>query len=490
MLSAAKADLLKREDYSRYTDFSPITPTATPSAQPAQSSSLWNASPTQRSENKSSSPRFNEAPFGSPGTQTEEKQGYRAPRPTYAISSSGKIPDGFVAHARDECVTVDYLWDSMRSPLDFGDGGILGEEWTGMHERFRKGIKKMLNWYATATEPTNVDSLPGSAQQPEESTPSLDEDVETVVIVVSHGAGCNALMGAITHQPVLMDVPIASISMATRKTDISYDDLLAAAPVKDPAEAARVHVNQMYEIRLSASTEHLQVSNSTPASNRSASVSNIWSSGGSRGRTSTLGSAMPALGPFTYSNDPLSLAGSRSTSVSGTLETARRRDSGSRPVPRAMASVGTSSSTAGGGSAGGASKQSPSAPQGLWSPTPSSLRLMDDGSGDSDKDDLSHGMPVLDQKRFKIRETKAAEYSAKPAAKSSEASIPRGPRLAGPIRLQTTWETEPIVEPEEPVIAQLGDGLGGLWNQPRPPGEAEKNRDTTTSKRRWTVNER
>jgi hypothetical protein len=43
---------------------------------------------------------------------------------------------------------------------------------------------------------------------------------------------------------------------------------------------------------------------------------------------------------------------------------------------------------------------------------------------------------------------------------------------------------------EELHIGQLGDGLGGLWGLPRPPGEAERFRDMSLSKRRWTTTER
>lgn len=35
-----------------------------------------------------------------------------------------------------------------------------------------------------------------------------------------------------------------------------------------------------------------------------------------------------------------------------------------------------------------------------------------------------------------------------------------------------------------------GTGNGGLWGAPRPPGEAERLRDFSSSKRRWTVTER
>ncbi|KUL89481.1 hypothetical protein ZTR_04362 [Talaromyces verruculosus] len=56
--------------------------------------------------------------------------GYIPPVPSYAISPSDPIPTGYVSHARDACVDVDYQWDSMKDPQNWGDGGEYDEEWT------------------------------------------------------------------------------------------------------------------------------------------------------------------------------------------------------------------------------------------------------------------------------------------------------------------------------------------------------------------------
>ena len=85
-------------------------------------------------------------------------------------------------------VLIDWTWDSLR----LGDGGEYGEEWGSMHERFDRGLSKLLQFYC---------------QQ------DMNGD-ETVVILVTHGAGCNALLGALTRKPVLTDIPISSLSMA------------------------------------------------------------------------------------------------------------------------------------------------------------------------------------------------------------------------------------------------------------------------------------
>jgi hypothetical protein len=46
-------------------------------------------------------------------------------------------------------------------------------------------------------------------------------------------------------------------------------------------------------------------------------------------------------------------------------------------------------------------------------------------------------------------------------------------------------ERSPKPEPD-----QLGAGTGGLWGVPRPPDDADRLRDGSGSKRRWTVTER
>ncbi|KAJ6444396.1 phosphoglycerate mutase [Purpureocillium lavendulum] len=378
-------------------------------------------------------------------------------------------------------------WDSMREPLDFGDGGKFGEEWTSMHTRFRGGLRKLVNWYATTDTPADLVAQPAKASGGEgPEVEKGDEDVDTVVIVVSHGAGCNALIGAITHQPVLMDVAIASITMATRKPNLDYKEMLAAA--EQPADASAkplVQVDKMYDIRLSASTEHLKSSGSTPVSSRSTSTSNIWTAPtpGTRGRTSTLGSTGgPVMSPFTYA-DPFSSTGSRSTSASAAMGSSLRRDSGSfRPTPRVPVIATTEIGSAASQTPPQSRSPGPGPSFGLWAPVPSSLRLMDDG-GDDDVDDFGSMMPNFDQKRFEsaVAEDEADSSSVKIASTgpvvSSDSAVPqapsptaknlsRGPMLAAPIKLNTS--VGPEKPAEEMKMSQLGGGLGGLWGQPPP----------------------
>ncbi|XEU95539.1 hypothetical protein FSHL1_000823 [Fusarium sambucinum] len=550
MLGSAKAELLRREDYSALTS----APAPTPMPHRGSTASLWNGSPAASpslgpmrpgsSAENSSGSAMAAALTGQLANQLTKK-GYTVPKPNYAISSSGKIPDGFVAHARDECVVVDYQWDSMRAPLDFGDGGQLGEEWTDMHKRFRRGLKKMVDWYATTDAPDEmVTQAAGASQEGTDNNEAVseDEDVETVVILVSHGAGCNALIGAITHQPVLMDVGIASITMAERKQDADYHTLLAAsAHEKEP----HVSPHQIYDIRMSASTEHLRSTTSTPVSARSNAADSFPTT--IRGRKPSISDTEgpgPLIGSFVYS-DPIMPGGSRSASASAAFGSSIRRTSGSqRPLNRvpklgtaaAVAAAASTEKTAPRGeTTPRSSSPSASTPSfGLWTPRSSSLRLMDDGSDEaSDKEDFDNVLPnfgrfdnTIENKknepwalttevasslpiqsslpsRFELKSTNSLTMALPPAAFSSLASFsfpssgettpkatPRGPILSGPIRIMTDVLHDHDKPVEEVPIGQLGDGLGGLWGLPRPPGEAERYRDVSLSKRRWTTTER
>ena len=116
---------------------------------------------------------------------------------------------------RNDGVTVDWTWDS----LQLGDGGEYGEEWGSMHDRFQRGLKRLLRYYER------------------ESDPSMHP---TVVILVTHGAGCNAILGALTRKPVLTDIPISSLSMAVLRP-------------QTPSPA----ISLEYELLLQADTSHL-----------------------------------------------------------------------------------------------------------------------------------------------------------------------------------------------------------------------------------------
>ncbi|KAK2868045.1 hypothetical protein FQN49_003211 [Arthroderma sp. PD_2] len=189
----------------------------------------------------------------STSSQPHHDTEYIPPTPTYAISPSDPIPTGYVTHARDACVDVDYQWDSMRAPLDWGGGGEYGEEWSSMHRRFRSGLEKMFNWYKTGDYRKTKRRLSHreESQIISDDTPDTDEDddTDTVLIIITHGAGCNAIIGALTNRPALLDVGMASLTLAVRK---------------NPAEE--------YDVKVINSTEHLRVGSSSSAQSPSPRV--------------------------------------------------------------------------------------------------------------------------------------------------------------------------------------------------------------------------
>ena len=190
---------------------------------------------------------------------------YVPPMPSYAVSPSQPIPQGYVAHARDACVKVDYQWDSLRPPLDWGNGGNYGEEWSSMHKRFRRGLHEMILWYRNHDPIALKRTLSEGLPEDELSDDPDDDETDTVLVLVTHGAGCNALIGALTNQPVLLDVGMASLTMAVRKT-VDYKRVASPSdfsPQTSPSRRRRSSVLDLgfsddYEVKMTASTDHLR----------------------------------------------------------------------------------------------------------------------------------------------------------------------------------------------------------------------------------------
>ncbi|TKA34249.1 hypothetical protein B0A50_00229 [Salinomyces thailandicus] len=203
---------------------------------------------------------------------------YVPPKPQYAVSSSDYIPRGYVSHAKQACANADFHWDSSRRPQDWGDGGQLGEEWSAMHKRFRRGFNHLIQWYSQHNADDRAeDSL--SFDQAERHEDEEDEDL--VVVLVTHGAGSNALIGALTGQPVLLDVGMASLTMAVRRDDAppittyasstapSADGTPRSSPSLEKQEVNGDHarrgsldlgLSSVYEMKLISSSEHLRPS--------------------------------------------------------------------------------------------------------------------------------------------------------------------------------------------------------------------------------------
>ncbi|KAH6659338.1 hypothetical protein BKA67DRAFT_11004 [Truncatella angustata] len=489
MLMTAKADLLRKENYDTYPHFN-----TRPSITPTTPSQLWNSPTATHNSGLDNLPRIGEAlPGNGPNEASEWKAGHKAslsetaisvgyvaPVPSHAVSSMEPIPHGYVAHARDQCVDFDYQWDSTRDPVTWGEGGVLPEEWAAMHGRFRKGLKRLVDWYSTAEHPgqmvTKTPTTPNSVKfdgSPTEEC-AVDEDdveIENVVILVSHGAGCNALVGGITNQPVLADVPMSSLSMARRRAQLNGPQALvderASASLEHALLRDEITVPELYELPMFANTAHLTGSANV---SRSSSVN-----GGSRGRDlKGFSSALRDINFGARYNPPRD---HRSNSLSASLESMRRTPGGpsaGAKSPSIVSSDGTKGGiTVGSGvtSFGTAGRKSS---WGLWTPK----------QQPQDPDDDPDLPMTLDFSYEK--ETVNKSPPPEPIVEVPEHETEHLPVLLAP-----TVQGEDHDAFDTNAFPSYSSASGsGLWGTPRPPDDAEKLRDFSSQKRRWTVTER
>lgn len=189
---------------------------------------------------------------------------YTPPTPSYAISPSEPIPTGYVSHAREACIRIDYQWDSMREPQGWGNGGEYEEEWSTMNSRFAIGLERMVSWYSNH-DPSIAYNRPRRHSQFLDNTgdtgPTDEEDpMETVLVIVTHGAGCNALISAIKGETTLVNVGTASLTLAvlkdSEKTSIKSSDF--GGPVVPHYTDGEQSVLRDYSLQLVASMEHLR----------------------------------------------------------------------------------------------------------------------------------------------------------------------------------------------------------------------------------------
>lgn len=82
----------------------------------------------------------------------------------------------------------DLAWDLHR----LGHAGAYGEQWPAMHSRFRAGLRALISHYDASNKPTTA-------------------------VIVTHGAGCNSLLGLLTNQPLLSKVGLASCVVLERR---------------------------------------------------------------------------------------------------------------------------------------------------------------------------------------------------------------------------------------------------------------------------------
>lgn len=286
MLGAAKTELLRKEDYTAILENQKIAPSRPfPGGwgSPIEGTSthlidndltlasLSSALPRRDRTSSLSTSGVNGGSLRrarSPNSMTlptyAEHGVYQPPIPAYAVSSSDEIPVGYVAHARDACVDIDYQWDSSQEPQDWGSGGEYGEEWSDMHKRFRKGLDKMVRWYNESEDPaTHMAKTPTSPA----FAPIDDGDEDLVLVLVTHGAGCNALIGALTNQPAVLDVGMSSLTMAVLKSALSSSP--GHSPKSHSHSTSKPHtLADDYDVPLIANTEHLRSTQATPSSSR------------------------------------------------------------------------------------------------------------------------------------------------------------------------------------------------------------------------------
>lgn len=189
----------------------------------------------------------------------QETSAYRPPTPQYAVSPAQQIPRGYVVHARNACTDVDFQWDSSRGPDAWADGGEYGEEWSSMHKRIRRGLGRLVQWYSSDEGHDADEDTFGANHAIEYEDEEVKEDL--VVIMVTHGAGCNALIGALTGQPVLLDVGMASLTMAVRRDDAP--PLIKQTSHTDGYNYGRrgssdAGLSSIYEMKFISSAEHLR----------------------------------------------------------------------------------------------------------------------------------------------------------------------------------------------------------------------------------------
>jgi hypothetical protein len=300
-----------------------------------------------------------------PSTHRLPSHIYEPPVPSYSVSPADSIPRGYVAHAQDACIRVDFQWDSMRPPQEWGNGGEYGDEWSTMHKLFRRGLAGMMQWYTEhgATQPK--DPIRGFMfKEPLRLTPAppkhaplnpfpkvdgqggAEDDEELVLILLTHGAGCNALLGAISNQPVLIDVGLASLSMAVRRAEAGKPSVSEDQGRR--SSVADTGMSDTYEMKLLASTDHLRPGADpskpqTPSQNKSPTVRSSPSIESRRRFTGSSGNSSPIESSFTigepYRNWNSSLGSIRRTMSSGSTKGYMQSNLTSSPVASPSASA-------------------------------------------------------------------------------------------------------------------------------------------------------
>lgn len=163
------------------------------------------------------------------------------------------------------------MWDSMGAPQMWGDGSEFGEEWSSMHMRFRSGLQKMVDWYRLHELPKKQYDHQSRHQYYSQHShshlhhhenrklPQEDDDdaADTALVIITHGAGCNALVAALSKQPALLDIGTASLTMAVRK-DLVEESSSAFREDHHDQPRTDLPVSHEYDLKVMASSDHLR----------------------------------------------------------------------------------------------------------------------------------------------------------------------------------------------------------------------------------------
>lgn len=481
MVASAKADLLRREDYAHLSYNIPMPTSGFPGGwgniiPPDTKEQDLPSVPFTRDRTSSMSSAGSSGSGGRPrpfsrghgGPHNSDSGTYVPPVPHYAISMTDPIPPGYVCHTKDAAVTVDYQWDSMREPENWGDGGEYGEEWSSMHKRVRKGVAKLIDFYRDPGGGLTTPSRPSSSGQGSNTTNNNDDDA-LVVVLVSHGACCNALIGAITNQPVLMDVGMTHLTMAVRK---SPSRTPFASPRTTPAHSRnasrQMGLSDEYELILQNSAEHLR-------------------------RSSTASIASQAPQPIVLPFRPfLSRDHAESNSSNPFIEPITLGE----PVRTSFTSAGSLnlgglrrsvSVASGSGSSSSGLTYTPNytGSIGLWAPP----RRLDE----EEQEEGTEGDDMV----LNFAEEREAKASQPPSP-----DRPKTPKVDKFSLFGRNFETpekgKDIEKPERSDSAKTADGKiestprkpSGLWPGPKPPGELGTMPERVPgTKRRWTITE-
>lgn len=433
---------------------------------------------------------------------------YEPPVPSYSVSPADPIPRGYVAHAQDACIRVDFQWDSMRPPQEWGDGGEYGDEWSTMHKRFRRGLAGMMQWYTEHGVTPPKDLIRGFMfKEPLRLTPAPskhaasnsylkadgqkgaeDDEEELVLVLLTHGAGCNALLGAISNQPVLIDVGLASLSMAVRRNEPRKSSISETQERR--LSVADAGMADTYEMKVLASIDHLRPGADpskpqTPSQNKTSTVRSSPSIESRRRFTGSSGNSSPIDSPFTigesYRNWNSSLGSMRRTMSSGSNKGYMPSNASSSPVAAPSASAGLWSSPklapapAASNSDGRASpdmvlnfSNQQSEPEPKPKPntsTPSIIQHAEDIPAVDGTFEITNGLT-----RLNTNEQREVDDDVAPLRSSGHNRISSTSSSSG------LWGAKPQVKTAH-----------GLWGPPRLDDVYEHGRGP---KRRWTVTER